>query len=305
MSLFVLLAALAWEHYHPLAEFNPVTRWLQRYADWLGAHFNGGQPYHGFLAWGMGALLPALAAGLAGVLLGSLNVLLAWAWGVVVLYFCLGYKQTWDRMGEVAAALRAGDLDLARQTLKAWRGGSVEAFGQTDVAKVAVEEALRSAFARLIGVIFWFVLLGPLGAVLYRSGRQLRDHWQAHMPERGDFLGHVDLIVRILDWLPARAAAVSFAIVGSFQGALDCWRSQAWQWWEKNEGVVLAAGAGALGVRLGGPLPLPVGTVERAELGTGHDADADYLEGAQALIGRTVLLWVAVLVLLKLGELAA
>ncbi len=208
-------------------------------------------------------------------------------------------------MGEVAAALRAGDLDLARQTLKAWRGGSVEAFGQTDVAKVAVEEALRSAFARLIGVIFWFVLLGPLGAVLYRSGRQLRDHWQAHMPERGDFLGHVDLIVRILDWLPARAAAVSFAIVGSFQGALDCWRSQAWQWWEKNEGVVLAAGAGALGVRLGGPLPLPVGTVERAELGTGHDADADYLEGAQALIGRTVLLWVAVLVLLKLGELAA
>lgn len=302
MSLLALLAALAWSHYRPLAEANPITRELQRYAAWLGEHFNGGHSYHGFLAWGLGALLPAILVGVIGLSLGAAGNVFKWAWAVLVLYACFGFRSVGLEVAAIVAALRSGDVETARARLKAWRGGSVEAFGGGDIARAAIEEALRAGLYRLLGVVFWFVLLGPMGAVLYRVSRLMRDYWQAHVPERGDFLTHVDQVLFMLDWLPVRLAAFSFAVVGNFQGALDAWRNQAWLWHERNEGVLLAAGAGALGVRLGGGLPLPVGLVERTELGTGEAADADYLEGALALLWRALLFLALALLLLKLGE---
>lgn len=305
MSFLILIAVLAIEEYWASPQAKRLIEQCERYGEWLGGRFNGGQPHQGLLAWIIGALLPAAAVGLVGALLGWAAGILAWFWAGVALYFCLGFKRVHNQASRVSAALRIGDLAAAREELKAMRPGSVEALAAVDVAKLALEETLRAGFARLLGVAFWFVLLGPFGAALFRLTHLLHDYWHAHIPERGEFLGHVDRIRQILDWLPVRAAAFSFAIAGNFQGAMECWRNQAWQWWERNEGVLLAAGAGAIGVKLGGGIPLPNGCVERADLGTGVDADPDYLDGASALVWRVTLFWLAVLFLMKLGELAA
>lgn len=305
MSFLVLIVALAIEEYWASNQPNRLLRQFERYADWLAQHFNGGQPYQGLLAWVMGAFLPAFGVGLLTFLFWLLGDVLAWVWAVVVLYFCLGFKSIRSHMNKISSALRAGDLAAARDELKLMRPGSVEALSEADVAKLALEEVLRAGFSRLLGVAFWFVLFGPFGAVLFRLSHLLHDHWHAHIPERGDFLSYLDRIRFVIDWLPVRAIAFTFAIAGNFQGAMESWRNQAWQWWERNEGVLLAAGAGAIGVRIGGSVPLPNGSIERAELGTGHEADAEYLEGAAALVWRVTLFWLAILFLLKLGELAA
>jgi len=101
--------------------------------------------------------------------------------------------------------------------------------------------------------------------------------------------------------LPLRLTALSFAIVGDFEDAVYCWRTQAEGWAQHGMGIVLASGAGALGVRLGEPLPVG-GEVEfRAELGLGDDADADYLQSAVSLIWRAAVLWLALISLFTIA----
>ena len=89
----------------------------------------------------------------------------------------------------------------------------------------------------------------------------------------------------IIDWLPARATALSFAIAGNFEDAVYCWRAQAASWVDQNQGIILASGAGALGVCLGDPSEEAGGKHYRPELGVGEEADMDFLQSTVGLFG--------------------
>lgn len=297
MTLFSILAALIWDYLQPLRDPSPPSRMLDRYVGWLLTHVNAGMERHGLLAWSAGALAPALLAGLAGALLGQLLGLLEWAWNVVVLYFCLGFRQFGFAVADVARPLRQGDVARAQAKLMTWRPGAAQSMNANEVARSGIEQALLLALTRLFGVLFWFAVLGVFGALFYRLSGMCRDRWQAEP----SFCAFPRRLAYYLDWLPARLAAFSFAIVGNFEDAMYCWRNQAGAWGERNEGVLLAAAAGALGVKLGGPITLPAGELLRPELGCGDIADADYLDGATSLIWRAVILWVGVIALLWLG----
>jgi cobalamin biosynthesis protein CobD/CbiB len=106
----------------------------------------------------------------------------------------------------------------------------------------------------------------------------------------------------VLDWVPARITASAFAVVGDFEDAIYCWRTQAARWPDHLLGVVLAAGAGALGVRLG--MPVLRGTVleDRPELGLGEDADTPFLDSVVGLIWRALVLWLAALLALSVAR---
>ena len=77
---------------------------------------------------------------------------------------------------------------------------------------------------------------------------------------------------------------------------------QSKSWPDPATGVILASGAGALEVRLGGPLPKEGGVNYRPELGLGDDADANYMQGAAGLIWRTLIIWMIVLLLITLAR---
>jgi adenosylcobinamide-phosphate synthase len=299
VTLFSILAALIWDYFQPLRDPSTPSRVADRYVDWLLTHVNAGKERHGMLAWTAGAFVPALLAGLAGALLGELFTLLEWAWNVIVLYFCLGFRQFGLKVADVVRPLRQGDLARAQTALMTWRTGAAQSMNENEVARSGIEQVMLLALTRLFGVLFWFAVLGVFGALFYRLSGMCRDRWQAEP----SFCAFPRRLAYYLDWLPARAAAFSFAIVGNFEDAMDCWRNQAGVWGERNEGVLLAAAAGALGVRLGGPLNLPGGELLRPELGCGDAADADYLDGAMSLIWRAVVLWVGVIALLWLGGL--
>lgn len=299
MTLFSILAALIWDYLQPLRDPSTPARVADRYVDWLLTHVNAGMARHGVLAWSAGVLVPALLAALAGALLGQLLGLLEWAWSVIVLYFCLGFRQFGFAVADVARPLRQGDLARAQGKLATWRPGAAQSMNENEVARSGIEQVLLLALTRLFGVLFWFAVLGVFGALFYRLSGVCRDRWQAEP----SFCAFPRQLAYYLDWLPARLVAFSFAIVGNFEDAVYCWRNQAGAWGGRNEGVLLAAGAGALGVRLGGPLNLPGGELLRPELGCGDLADADYLDGAMSLIWRAVLLWVGVIALLWLGGL--
>lgn len=297
MSLFATLAALAWEHAHPQHPAALRQR-VRRWHGWLLEHFNAGGEQHGVLAWTLGACLPALGMYLLQGLLAGWWAPLGWALEVLVLYLCLDFRTGMARAAAIASTLLRRDAVEARRMLLEWRPGGLAGVDVSSLSRQAVEGVLRLAMERLFSVLFWFFLLSAPGAALYLLTRMARDVWHTDRA----FSDFATRLCHWLDWLPARLLAFSFAIVGNFQDAMDSWRTQGRAWGNVNEGTVLAAGAGALGIRLGGRLWLPEGELAQPDLGVDAPATPETVSAAEALVWRALLLWLAVLALFWLGE---
>jgi cobalamin biosynthesis protein CobD/CbiB len=102
-----------------------------------------------------------------------------------------------------------------------------------------------------------------------------------------------------------RMTAVTFAIVGNFEDAIYCWRTQATSWPDPEGGIILSSGAGALGVRLGMPVTQDDVKTERPELGTGDAADVDFMQSAVGLVWRAMVFWLIMLFLLSVASMAS
>jgi cobalamin biosynthesis protein CobD/CbiB len=300
VSALAVIAALLLEQWRPVGAYAGLAALFGDAADRLERAFNGGEPRHGVVAW-LVAVLPTLAAA-AGLyyLLAWIHPLLGLAFNVLALYLTLGFRRFSRYFTELQLAVRAGDLDRARALIGTWRGEPAQQLGREEVIRLAIEEALLASHRHVFGVLFWFVLLpGPCGAVLYRLADALRRRWRAP----GAFGAFAARAARALDWPSARLTAVSFAVVGDFEDAVYCWRTQAQAWPAPEDGVVLAAGAGALGVRLGMPLTdVGGGVEERVELGVGEAAELPFLDGVVGLVWRAAVVWVFLLLLLALAS---
>jgi adenosylcobinamide-phosphate synthase len=125
-----------------------------------------------------------------------------------------------------------------------------------------------------------------------------------------------------LDHVPARMTAFGFAVVGNFEDAVDAWRRHAVLWVRPNEGTILSAASGALGVRLGGQVaPHAVAEDGRGDVSrtitqgdapdvieaegstTGAVPQMAHLRSVVGLIWRSVVLWMLLLALLSLANL--
>jgi adenosylcobinamide-phosphate synthase len=306
MNLFSLVAVLLLEHFHPLTHRIQLYVQFARYANSLERHLNGGRYRYGVLAWTLAVVPPALAVGVGYYILRSANPILGLLLNVGILYITLGIKHFADNAGEIAQALRNGRLEDAQKGLASWQGSSAQGLGPNAVARLGIERLFGCAHRQFFGVFFWFVVLGPAGAVLYRLAHILYQKWGVLEPhEFGRFGMFSATVFEWLDWIPVRLLGLSFAVVGNFEDAIHCWREQAMGWTNKVQGIVLAAGAGALGVRLGEPLEFDVRIEIRPELGLNDEADADHMDSAVSLIWRTVALWLAVLLLMTLAQWAA
>jgi adenosylcobinamide-phosphate synthase len=250
-----------------------------------------------------------------------------------VLYVTVGFRQESHFFSGIHAALKEGDADRARRLLGEWRGQSCEGLAPGDIARLTIESALAASHRYVFGAMFWFVLLpGPSGAVLYRAAEFFARRWSApHAPDHvPDALGAevappppATTVLRpgeptretelarfgefsrqafhALDWLPVRVTAAAFAIVGDFEDAVYCWRTQAARWQDRLLGVVLASGAGAIGVRLGMPVIRNGMLEDRPDLGTGEDADAAFLDSTIGLVWRALVLWLAMLLVVAVA----
>ena len=299
MSFFVLLGALLLAHYRPLPPAFVVNRWHAAFSRMLEHSLNDGLARHGVIAWILVALLPAIAVGVGYFSLRHFVAPFSVLYGVAFLYLVLDFRGVSAPAEVISAALRDNNIQDARIRLAEWSHRPTEAFGTPEISRLAIETTLIRAHYGLFAPIFWFVLLGPAGAVLYRLSQSVDQTWGAQEDAFSRVAHH---IFYRLDWLPARFTAVSFAVVGDFEDALYCWRTQAPAWKEEAQGILLASGAGALGVHLGEPLP-GNGILEyRPELGLGDAADADYLMSTVGLVWRVLVLILALMLLMTFAK---
>ena len=297
MGVFAIIAALVLEQWRPLGDRKAVFAALAAWADWLEGSFNAGQARQGAVAWTIAALAPVAAAGLVYAALLWMSPFAALLANIAALYLTLGFRQFSHYFTGIQVALRDGDIDRARELLGAWRGESAVHRSREEVVRLAIEEAIAASHRHVFAVLFWFVLLpGPCGAILYRMAVFLARRWGG----KGEFGRFAERVLRVLEWPAARLTAAAFAVVGDFEDAVYCWRTQAAAWPDPNLGIVLAAGAGALGVRLGMPLTEVEGLQARTDLGLGEAADAPFLDSVVGLLWRALVLWVFVLMVLGL-----
>lgn len=303
MSLISIILALLLEQAKPVA-VDRVNGWLAAWADILEARFNAGEQRHGVAAWIVGAALPSALLLVAYLFAYWYSWPLLLLLGVGVLYATMGFRQFSHHFTDIHVALRAGEIEQARRLLAQWRGRSAERLNSGEVARLAIEEALLASHRHVFAPLFWFTVLGPAGALLYRLSSHFCYAWQADgdQSETGAFGEFARRAFAVLDWVPVRLTAISFAVVGNFEDAVLCWRSQAARWPEEASGILLAAGAGALGVRLG--LPIDAGGVlgDRPELGVGDDADPDFMQSTIGLVWRSLVMALLLLTLLGIAS---
>jgi adenosylcobinamide-phosphate synthase len=299
MSVLAIIVALLLEQWRPLGDRKAVANGLHGWADWLERSFNAGEKRHGAIAWLVAVLVPLAAALALYWLLASLSVFAALLLNVAALYLTLGFRQFSHFFTGIQAALREGDVERARALIGEWRDEPAQHRSREEVVRLAIEEAIAASHRHVFAVLFWFVLLpGPSGAILYRLAALLHRRWH----DKGEFGRFAARAMHWLEWPAVRLTATAFALMGDFEDAVYCWRTQAASWLDPDIGIVLAAGAGSLGVKIGMPLTEVEGLQARPDLGIGETAEPPFLDSTVGLLWRALGLWVFVLGLLTVAR---
>lgn len=274
---------------HPLVLFGQL-------ADRLEAHFNGpdgrGWRSHGVTAWCLAVLPLTALAWLLSLLPG-----VGWVVEVLLLYLALGLRSLGEHLVPVALALRQGDLAEARRRVGFIVSRDTGSLDEQGVARAATESALENGSDAVFAALFWFAIAGAPGVVLYRLSNTLDAMWGYRNPRFERFGWAAARIDDLLNYLPARLVALTYAVLGQTRRAWACWRRQAPQWDSPNAGPVMAAGAGALGLSLGGPAIYHGELHERPTLGEGEAPTARDIERALDMVWAGVGLWLLALVL--------
>lgn len=214
------------------------------------------------------------------------------------LYLALGLRSLREHAGPVVAALDRADLDAARAAVGRIVSRDTAALDPTQVAAAATESVLENGNDAVFGALFWFAVAGAPGVVAYRLANTLDAMW-GYRNERYERFGWAAArLDDLLNLVPARLTALSYALVGRFATAMACWRRQAPLWDSPNAGPVMAAGAGALEVRLGGAAPYDGIWHERPVLGSGAAPDAGAIRRALRLVHGAVAIWIAAVCLI-------
>lgn len=278
--------------WHPLVGFGRLAAGLE--VRWRPAHGPRWQKILGIVGWAT-AVLPWVA--LAFFLR---KLLPSWLVDCLALYFALGAQSLAEHVRRVEADLTRGDLAAARCHVGWIVSRDTSGLDEGGVAKAAVETTLENGNDAVFGALFWFVLFGAPGAVLFRLANTLDAMWGYRNERFRHFGWAAARLDDALNYLPARLTALTYATGGFTGRALRCWRTQAPRWDSPNAGPVMAAGAGSLGLELGGAAIYHGALEVRPPLGEGRPATPSDIGRALALVERGLLAWLLGLLLAAL-----
>ncbi len=297
MTFLIIILGLAVDRF--LGSLQELRRWdwMPAWARWLAGRFGGSGWWAG--PWGLLATLGSVLVlvGLVYQGLAATSVLLGFAFALLVLIYCLGPRSLDDDVEGLLEARARGDDEAAAMHAARIRGTVPHELGAADAEgsevpggdtglNAAVDGVLVQAHERLFGVIFWFALLGPLGAVLYRMVAVMDRRVAA-----GDELGGIEAVNRrlyaILAWPVARLTALTYGLSGSMMDAMAQLRPRLTHIGGEHERLLTDVGRGAL-------------EMDERHDRAGSDEDDHWLREAHGLVRRSLVVWLVILALLTL-----
>ena len=292
LTLLALLLDAAFgepRRWHPLVGFG-------RWAQYLERRLNGRGGDRAQRLLGLLAVLLAVAPGELLIVALQPTPVLRGVVDVVSLYLAVGHRSLREHALRVYEALQEGDLSAARKCVGLMVSRDTAGMSGESVALATVESVLENGNDAVFGAVFWFVVAGAPGVLLYRLVNTLDAMWGYRTPRFLYFGWAAARLDDVLNFVPARLTALSYALMGRTASALRCWYSQARSWESPNAGPVMAAGAGALGLALGGGANYHGRWEERPALGFGSAPDARAIAAALRLVSGALLLWMLVII---------
>jgi adenosylcobinamide-phosphate synthase len=288
LPLVVLFDAICGEprRYHPLIGFGNLGNFIE-------THCNNKTVWAGLLAWLIIVLPLVFICWIVADVLG-------WWFDVIIGYFALGANSLWQHAKPIQQALEEHDIKRARQRLSWIVSRNTSQLTTKEISKATIESLLENGSDAIFATLFWFAIAGAEGALLYRLSNTLDAMW-GYKNDRylyfGRFAARVD---DVLNWIPARLTALSYSLYGNTKMAWYCWQTQGTKWYSPNAGPVMAAGAGALGVTLGGAAIYDGKVKSRMILGVGRSPDVNDIKRAGLMIQASLLWWCFIALLLGL-----
>lgn len=216
-----------------------------------------------------------------------------------ILYLCIAPKSLFQHTHAVYKPLVKGNIAQARLAVAMIVSREAQQMDMQAIRKATIESTLENGADAIFAPIFWFILLGPTGAIGYRLSNTLDAMW-GYKNQRYEHFGHAAArLDDLLNWIPARLTAACYMLLGNTRQAWHCCRLQSPQCASPNAGVVMSAGAGSLDIQLGGDAVYHGQQQQKPILGTERIATNQDIKRANVLILLSILLWLA---LLSLGE---
>ena len=223
-------------------------------------------------------------------------------YSTLAVYLAIGWRSLISHAQVITKPLKKGDIKAARLALSMIVSRDTQALSETQISNAATESVLENGADAIFSAIFWFVILGVPGVVLYRLANTLDAMW-GYKNNRflyfGWFAARID---DLLNLIPARLCALSYVLLGNSKLAWQCWRKQGVNWKSPNAGPVMASGAGAINVKLGGGSMYHGAYQDRPVLGPleGCAPSHTSIDAACLLVDRVLILWVFSLLLMAI-----
>ena len=311
MTFFSVLFALFAEQYRPVGRDHWIGRVFRQWVYVIPNYCDTGEPTSAKISLFVLLFPPVFFVFLVHLWLIYHYPLFALGWNIVIVYFCMGFRQFSHPFTLIQEALRERQLDTARQELANWAGPSLvtENMSETEVVRHTLERAILAVHKHVFGVFFWFLLpIGPAGVILYRLTILAEEHWRFGAASPA-LIALIKNFREVIDWLPTRLTATGFTIVGNFEQAAYAWRFHQKKWVTQSEAILIGTGGGALGVQLGEPIPEvdSAEAIRMAEQGEhpvhefGMLPLAAHLDAGASLVWRAVVLWMILLAMLTIA----
>ena len=281
MSFIAILLSIVFELSIKSLEGWRQFGWFATQTDWILL-----QMQKSSLRDGPIGVLAVLAPLLLGVWLVSALLMHVWVvfgffFSVFILLMTLGPVDPMRQAHDYLKAMQAGDTAEANKHAEALCACEVD-----DNPVVTAEQVKQALLVRLceniLGIFFWFIVLGPVGCVLYRASCLLRFRYDG---VQGGLAEAVLDLYRILIWIPARLCIIAFALVGGFVDTLQALHHVSDLWKRDSNSLLIEAGLGAI----------PASTSNEDQ------PDLDGVSEVHSLIKRSVVFWITVLGVLVLA----
>ncbi len=284
MSLLSVIFALIAESF--ISSLSELRRFdfFFRYVSWLRAKLPPFSFQNGSITLVIVVAGVLFAVWLISAMLGNVLGLFGFLFGIAVLIFMIGPRDLEEDVQNLNTAFDNNDYDAANLYASQLSNRTISE-SPMQLAQTVKEEILLQANTRMLGVFFWFILLGPVGAVLFRVSCLLKEN---QLTEKDDFADASRELYDIMIWLPARICVLSYAVAGNFVDTMSYWNGVSDLWLRNSEEFIVISGVGALRYEQ---------RIERDE----HDEEEPDTAGihhALSLVKRAVIVWVVILALL-------
>lgn len=300
MILIAILLVLAIEHFVGAVDHLRRFDWFRAYWSWCENRLSQHSIWQGPLGVVTIILPPLLLLGLISFALYHVTPVLDFILACIVLLYCLGPADLGHQVDRYTNALIAGNASAAAEARAGFINHRWDKHGQLGGTLASM---LEKANSRLFAILFWFAILGPVGAFLYRLTAELYRHYhEVH----GGFADSVRDLYNLLNWPTTRLSALGFALAGNLVDALEGWQRAEASTLTVNEEVLIESGLSALQFRQ----HYDAGDIGAADSETVIDSDNDqphtdevvsWVRAARDLENRTLIVWLSVLAIMTIA----